>query len=132
MRVMGKGSKERMVPDGRVAVGQLHLYLQEVRPKLISSNYRPEELFLNARGRKMSRMGFWKILRKYLSEAGIEKEVTLHTFRHSFATHLLEGGADLRVVQELLGHADISTTQIYTHIDREYLKEVHRTFHPRR
>ena len=88
-------------------------------------------LFLNARGRPLSRMGFWKILQKQVARAGIRERVKPHTLRHSFATHMLEGGADLRVVQEMLGHADISTTQIYTSVDREYLKEIHRTFHPR-
>ncbi len=131
VRVFGKGSKERIVPVGKIALEWAAHYLEKARPQLIRSGSSADELFLNANGRKMSRMGFWKILKKYVAMAGIEKEVTPHTFRHSFATHLLEGGADLRVVQELLGHADISTTQIYTHIDREYLKEVHRTYHPR-
>lgn len=131
LRVVGKGSKERVVPIGEEAMNWLVYYREKVRPHLAQSAA-GDVLFLNNRGKPMSRMGFWKILRKYVVAAGIKKEITPHTFRHSFATHLLEGGADLRVVQELLGHADISTTQIYTHIDREYLKEIHRTFHPRK
>ncbi|MEX0891450.1 MAG: site-specific tyrosine recombinase XerD [Gemmatimonadota bacterium] len=128
--VVGKGSKERMVPMGRGAIQALAVYLREIRPRLA----RGEEqgtVFLNARGRPLSRMGVWKILRKHVERAGLTKRVTPHTLRHSFATHLLEGGADLVAVQEMLGHADISTTQIYTHVDREYLRDVHRRFHPR-
>jgi len=130
VRIYGKGSKERLVPLGRKARKAIKLYLERSRPKLekIASD---DTLFLNNRGGALSRMGFWKILKKYVDAAGIRKHVSPHTLRHSFATHLLAGGADLRIVQELLGHSDISTTQIYTHIDREYLKEVHRTFHPR-
>ncbi|MCR4340499.1 MAG: site-specific tyrosine recombinase XerD [Gemmatimonadaceae bacterium] len=131
VRVFGKGSKERLVPIGRKAIGALAIYMRELRPKLERGEGKGA-LFLNARGKPLSRMGAWKILRKYVDQAGIKKRVTPHTLRHSFATHLLEGGADLRAVQEMLGHADISTTQIYTHVDREYLRTVHREFHPRK
>jgi integrase/recombinase XerD len=128
--VFGKGSKERIVPIGRRAIGALSLYLREVRPRL--ERGRGEgRVFLNARGRPLSRMGLWKILRGHVERAGITKAVSPHTLRHSFATHMLEGGADLVAVQEMLGHADISTTQVYTHVDRRYLAEVHRSFHPR-
>lgn len=131
VRVFGKGSKERLVPMGRTAIGAVAVYVRELRPRL--EHGRGEGvLFLNARGQPLSRMGAWKILRKYVLKAGLRKRVTPHTLRHSFATHLLEGGADLRAVQEMLGHADIATTQIYTHVDREYLRSVHRQFHPRR
>lgn len=131
VRVFGKGSKERLVPIGSSAVKSVKNYLTKSRP-LISKKAKSENyLFLNSRGTKLSRMGVWKIVNKYVKEAGIEKEVHPHTFRHTFATHLLEGGADLRAVQEMLGHADISTTQIYTHIDRDYIKQVHKDFHPR-
>jgi integrase/recombinase XerD len=130
IRVLGKGLRERVVPVGREAVKWVKRYLQEVRPGLAGANS-GEIIFLNMRGKHLSRMGFWKILKKYVEMAHLSKAVSPHTLRHSFATHLLEGGADLRAVQEMLGHADISTTQIYTHVDREYLKEVHRTFHPR-
>jgi integrase/recombinase XerD len=130
VRVFGKGSKERLVPIGRRAVGALASYVRELRPRLEKGEGRGA-LFLNARGQPLTRMGAWKILQKYVTRAGIEKHVSPHTLRHSFATHLLEGGADLRAVQEMLGHADISTTQIYTHVDREYLRTVHRQYHPR-
>jgi integrase/recombinase XerD len=130
VRVFGKGSKERLVPIGRSAIAAIAMYLRELRPTLEHGEGKGM-LFLNSRGRPMSRMGAWKILRKYVERAGIVKPVSPHTLRHSFATHLLEGGADLRAVQEMLGHSDISTTQIYTHVDREYLRSVHRQFHPR-
>jgi integrase/recombinase XerD len=130
VRVFGKGSKERLVPIGRSAIGAVGMYLRELRPRLEKGEGKGK-LFLNARGRPLSRMGAWGILRKYVELAGLRTSVTPHTLRHSFATHLLEGGADLRAVQEMLGHADISTTQIYTHVDREYLRSVHRQFHPR-
>jgi len=130
VRVFGKGSKERVVPIGRSAIGAVGMYLRELRPRLERGGGRGR-LFLNSRGTPLSRMGAWKILRKYVDLAGITKHVSPHTLRHSFATHLLEGGADLRAVQEMLGHVDISTTQIYTHVDREYLRSVHRQFHPR-
>jgi integrase/recombinase XerD len=130
VRVFGKGSKERLVPVGRSAIGAVATYIRELRPRLEKGGGKGV-LFLNARGEPLSRMGAWKILRRYVERAGIEKSVSPHTLRHSFATHLLEGGADLRAVQEMLGHADISTTQIYTHVDREYLRQVHKQFHPR-
>jgi len=131
IRVFGKGSKERLVPVGRSAVKWVKEYLIKSRPMLEKKHKSENVLFLNKRGTKLSRMGIWKIVVRYVSDAGIKKEVHPHTFRHSFATHLLEGGADLRAVQEMLGHADISTTQIYTHIDREYIKQMHKDFHPR-
>lgn len=130
VRVFGKGSKERLVPIGRSAIGALAVYLRELRPRLEQGEGKGV-LFLNARGRPLTRMGAWKILRIHVDRAGITKHVSPHTLRHSFATHLLEGGADLRAVQEMLGHVDIATTQIYTHVDREYLRQVHRSYHPR-
>jgi len=130
LRVFGKGSKERLVPIGRSAIGAVAVYLRELRPTL-ERGAGQGILFLNARGAPLTRMGAWKILRKYVAMSGIERPVSPHTLRHSFATHLLEGGADLRAVQEMLGHADIATTQIYTHVDRDYLRTVHRQFHPR-
>jgi integrase/recombinase XerD len=129
--VYGKGSKERLVPIGRPARQWIEEYQKQSRVHLVKSGMSQDALFLNVRGTKLTRDMIRKLVEKYTLAAGIKKKVHPHTFRHSFATHLLEGGADLRVVQEMLGHADISTTQIYTHIDREYLKEVHRTFHPR-
>lgn len=130
LSVIGKGDKQRLIPFGQKADNALALYLQAGRPALAKKTSMPN-LILNVRGKRLSRMGFLKILRRYCRQAGVRKRVTPHMFRHSFATHLLENGADLRAVQELLGHADISTTQIYTHVDREYLKKVHREFHPR-
>ena len=128
--VIGKGNKQRFVPFGNRARLSIEDYLNNGRPAILKKGSSPL-LVLNARAGRLSRMGFSKILNRYRIRSGIKKRVTAHTFRHSFATHLLEGGADLRVVQELLGHADISTTQIYTHVDREYLKEIHRLYHPR-
>ncbi len=128
--VFGKGSKERIVPVGRSALTALIVYLREIRPRLARSGHEGV-VFLNARGGPLTRMGVWKILRKHVRRAGLRQRVTPHTLRHSFATHLLEGGADLAAVQEMLGHADIATTQIYTHVDREYVRDVHRRYHPR-
>ena len=130
VRVFGKGSKERLVPIGRAAIAAAAVYLRELRPKLEKGEGKGV-LFLNARGKPLTRMGAWKILRGHVERAAITKHVSPHTLRHSFATHLLEGGADLRAVQEMLGHVDIATTQIYTHVDREYLRQVHRSYHPR-
>ncbi|MEX2049201.1 MAG: site-specific tyrosine recombinase XerD [Gemmatimonadota bacterium] len=128
--VFGKGAKERFVPLGEPARRALERYLREVRPKLDKGGGRGI-VFLNARGRPMRREAAWGIVRDAARRAGITRKVSPHTLRHTFATHLVEGGADLVAVQELLGHADISTTQIYTHLDRDYLREVHRRFHPR-
>jgi integrase/recombinase XerD len=128
--VFGKGARERIVPVGRAALQALIVYLREIRPAL-AGNRAAGVVFLNARGTPLTRMGVWKILQKQVKRAGVTKRVTPHTLRHSFATHLLEGGADLAAVQEMLGHADIATTQIYTHVEREYLRDVHRRFHPR-
>ena len=130
VRVFGKGSKERLVPIGRGVIGAVSVYLHTLRPELDRGKTRGR-LLLNARGEPLSRVGAWGVVRKAAERAGIDKRVTPHTLRHSFATHLLEGGADLRAVQEMLGHADLSTTQIYTHVDREYLRRVHQQYHPR-
>ena len=131
VRVDGKGGRQRFVPIGPIARTNLKNYIDKERLALIKKNPNIPELFLSRNGNKLTRMMIWILLKKWTSTAEITKEVSPHTLRHSFATHLLEGGADLRSVQEMLGHADISTTQIYTHLDKEHLKEVHRTFHPR-
>lgn len=128
--VFGKGAKERIVPVGRVARRALERYLREVRPQL-ERGEGEGVVFLSYRGRPLTRMTIWNLVSTAAEAAEIEEPVSPHTLRHSFATHLLEGGADLVAVQELLGHADISTTQIYTHVDREYLRDVHRRYHPR-
>ena len=130
VRVFGKGGKERLVPIGRKVIGPVSIYLNQTRPGLDRGKSEGRVL-LNARGGPLSRVGAWGIIKRVAGEAGIKRRVTPHTLRHSFATHLLEGGADLRAVQEMLGHVDLSTTQIYTHVDREYLRSVHRQFHPR-
>ncbi|MDD3643757.1 MAG: tyrosine recombinase [Candidatus Krumholzibacteria bacterium] len=130
VRIRGKGGRERLAPVGSKARAALARYLAEARPRIAGPGPSPF-VFLNYRGGRLSRVGFWKILKKHALAAGLPGEVTPHTLRHSFATHLIEGGADLRAVQELLGHASIATTQIYTRLDVDYLLEVHRTFHPR-
>ncbi len=130
LAVMGKGGKERVVPVGRTAYDAVRRYVDEARPKFVRSKT-TEVLFLNRFGRAFTRQGLWKIIVGYAQKAGLQKNVHPHTFRHSFASHLLEGGADLRAVQVMLGHSDISTTQIYTHVTRERLKEIHRKYHPR-
>ncbi len=130
VRTVGKGSRERVVPIGAYAKEKLDDYLTRVRPVLIKNHVSPF-LFIARAGKPMTRQGFWKLLKRYGMMAGVEKKITPHSFRHSFASHLLENGADLRAVQMMLGHVDISTTQIYTHVAKEHLKKLHEKFHPR-
>lgn len=130
IKCRGKGDKERIVPIGKKAKEAVTRYLEKVRPQLVKRKDDPH-LFVSRLGKKISRQTFWKMIKRYAKLARIKKEITPHTLRHSFATHLLEKGADLRVVQEMLGHADIATTQLYTHIDRTRLKSIHKQFHPR-
>ncbi|MHC4556566.1 MAG: site-specific tyrosine recombinase XerD [Planctomycetota bacterium] len=130
LRCLGKGNRERVIPIGRVAIAAVAEYLMNLRPRLarpFSNNF----LLLSRTGRPMSRIEIWRLVKKYAIRAGMPRNLTVHTLRHCFATHLLTGGADLRSVQEMLGHVDIATTQIYTHVDQERLREIHRKFHPR-
>lgn len=131
LQTIGKGDKERIIPISDVAVDWLNQYMKTTRVQLLDGKSNTEYLFLNAHGRQLTRQAIWQMIKKYVNLAGIKRHVTPHTLRHSFATHLLENGADLRIVQELLGHSDISTTQIYTHISHKHLTEVYNKFHPR-
>ena len=131
IRVNGKGGKERLVPIGNMALSLIKIYLKELRLELSRKGNSKGIVFLNNRGKKLTRMSVWNILHENTLRSGINKKVSPHVLRHSFATHLLEGGANLRAVQEMLGHSDITTTQIYTNIDRTYLKEIHKQYHPR-
>jgi integrase/recombinase XerD len=130
LRCIGKGSRERVIPLGRVAAAATLEYLKDMRPKLAKS-FSGDFLLLSRTGRPMGRIEIWRLIKRYAARAGMPKNLTVHTLRHCFATHLLAGGADLRSVQEMLGHVDISTTQIYTHVDQERLREIHRKYHPR-
>ncbi len=130
LRCVGKGNKERIIPLGRKAIESVKRYIQDSRPKLLRGKER-DSLFVSRLGEKISRQSLWKLIKKYASAARIKKPIKPHILRHSFATHLLEHGADLRSVQEMLGHSDISTTQIYTHINKDRLKSIHKQFHPR-
>ncbi|MEJ0056256.1 MAG: site-specific tyrosine recombinase XerD [Bacteroidota bacterium] len=131
LRVVGKGNKERLVPIGRDAMKFLNIYLEEIRVHVPVQKGFEGYVFLNRRGKKISRVSIFLIIKSLAIKAGLNKTISPHTFRHSFATHLIEGGADLRAVQEMLGHESITTTEIYTHLDRDYLKQVVREFHPR-
>jgi len=130
LRTTGKGSKDRVVPLGAVALECLKKYLEESRTAMLKGR-RSDSMFVTRRGGPMTRQGFWKLIKKYAKKAGIEKDISPHVLRHSFATHLLEHGADLRSVQMMLGHADISTTQLYTHLDSDRIKKIHSRYHPR-
>ncbi|MER2030488.1 MAG: site-specific tyrosine recombinase XerD [Solibacillus sp.] len=131
VRVFGKGGKERIIPLGRSAISACVNYLEQARPQLLGAAPKNDAFFITQRGKRFTRQGCWKIIKEHAATAGISKEITPHVLRHSFATHLIENGADLRAVQELLGHADISTTQIYTHVSKTRLSEVYKQFHPR-
>lgn len=130
VRCIGKGRKERIIPVGRCAIDAVEEYLEMLRPRLMGERH-TDSLFLSRTGRPLDRTNMWRLVRKYAILAGVDNPLSPHTLRHCFATHLLAGGADLRVVQELLGHADLTTTQVYTHVDEAQLKRVHREFHPR-
>jgi integrase/recombinase XerD len=130
VRVFGKGSKERLVPIGQPAKTKIAFYIENARKTALKNRLSPY-LFTARAGKPITRQGFWKLLRRYGDQAQIHKKISPHSLRHSFATHLLEGGADLRAVQMMLGHVDISTTQIYTHVTRKHLKDLHQKFHPR-
>ncbi|MHC4271018.1 MAG: tyrosine-type recombinase/integrase, partial [Planctomycetota bacterium] len=129
-RCIGKGNRERVVPLGKIAITATKEYLQNLRPEL-SKPFSGETLLLSRTGRALSRIEIWRLIKKYAQRAGMPRNLTAHTLRHCFATHLLSGGADLRSVQEMLGHVDIATTQIYTHVDHERLRSIHKKFHPR-
>jgi integrase/recombinase XerD len=131
LRVFGKGNKERIIPIGKEAIHWIKLYLARVRPTQSHGIVSRNQLFLNRFGKRFSRMGMWKLIQKYVRKANITRRVYPHIFRHSFATHLLENGADLRAVQEMLGHVDISTTQIYTHLSSQYIRQIYKEYHPR-
>ena len=134
IRVIGKGDKERLVPFGQSAAQAVKAYIEQERPEALAlnlQNSKPDQVFLSYRGKPIRREAVWELIKKYALIAGIKKEISPHSLRHSFATHLLANGVDLRLVQEMLGHANISTTQIYTHVDAKRLKEIHKKFHPR-